>query len=718
MWSRLTIILDSDPPLQGADVAKFLVSTRDDGDPAITFRSLVLGTIFTALSSTITMIYMFKPSQQQVSALFLQLLVYAFGVGWAKLTPGPDKFRNRHVQAVLRFLNFGQPFRIKEHVVASLIASSGNNGLAGIDIYAVEALYYNRTVSPLVGVLGTFSITLCGFVVAGLLRQIIVYPSEMVYWTTLPQVTLFQNLHFEMSQNKARLKKFGGLLTGAAVWEVFPAYIMPWLNGLSVFCLASIGAPTNTRTIFTTIFGGASSNEGMGILNLSLDWQYITSSYLSFPLKFLLNNWTGTFFGWIFMLSLYYGNAWNAKTFPFMSTSLFQDDGHKFKQSAVIGADLKIDPAKLQQVGLPNLTATTIFAYLTQNMAIGALITHVFIFYGKSIVKALRQARAGTMNDPHYQAMRKYKEVPIWWYVALFILAFVAGIITNVKGETTLPVWGYIVALLVGGFIAPFSCVLYGLFGSSVSTNAVSKMIAGAVHPGSPLANMYFAAWSHQVILLAVNLSNWLKIGQYTKVSHRTMFSTQIYASLLGAAFNYVVMQSIVENQREVLLDPLGGNATWSGAYMGSINTAAITWSLAKDVYSFSGQYWIVPIALPIGLLVPVAHWALTKVWPKLRAIPITTPLIIASLGTYSSGNTSFITSTVIVGLVSQLYLRRYKTKWYNNNNYIVGAALDGGSQIAIFILSFAVLGAGGPAVNFPTWFGNPSGNPDHCLAA
>lgn len=54
------------------DVSRFVVSDRDDGDPALTFRSLVLGTIFTALSSVITMLYVFKPVQMQVSAVFLQ----------------------------------------------------------------------------------------------------------------------------------------------------------------------------------------------------------------------------------------------------------------------------------------------------------------------------------------------------------------------------------------------------------------------------------------------------------------------------------------------------------------------------------------------------------------------------------------------------------------------------------------------------------------------
>lgn len=53
-------------------VSRFVVSDRDDSDPALTFRSLVLVTIFTALSSVITMLYVFKPTQMQVSAVFLQ----------------------------------------------------------------------------------------------------------------------------------------------------------------------------------------------------------------------------------------------------------------------------------------------------------------------------------------------------------------------------------------------------------------------------------------------------------------------------------------------------------------------------------------------------------------------------------------------------------------------------------------------------------------------
>lgn len=431
----------------------------------------------------------------------LAVLVFIFGQAWALFTPRPERFKWKWLQATLRFLNFGQTFGIKEHVVSALIASSGNNGLAGVEVYAVERLFYNTGVTATTAVLGTFSISLVGFVLAGVLRPLIVYPAEMVYWSTLPQVVLFQNLHFDTRANRGRLIKFGWALAASAIWEFFPSYIVTWFSGISIFCLASMHAPTHTRTIFSKVFGGASSNEGLGILNFSLDWQYIQSLYLSLPLKQQFNSWIGYIIFYIAMLALYYGNAWDALSFPFMSTSLFQANGTQYDTDSIMNSQGTIDFDKVDEVGLPYMTATTVWGFLTQSLAIGALISHVLIFYSKDMWLAWKQARTRTQPDPHYQGMLKYKEVPMWWYYGLFVLAFFAGLIVNIKGQTTQPAWEYIVALILGAFIAPFSCILYGLYGTGVSTNLISKMIAGALHPGRPLANLYFASWvSHQLL--------------------------------------------------------------------------------------------------------------------------------------------------------------------------------------------------------------------------
>jgi len=51
---------------------------------------------------------------------------------------------------------------------------------------------------------------------------------------------------------------------------------------------------------------------------------------------------------------------------------------------------------------------------------------------------------------------KHYKETPWWWYVAVLVFSFILGLVVVIKENITLPVWAYIVSLLLGIFIAPF----------------------------------------------------------------------------------------------------------------------------------------------------------------------------------------------------------------------------------------------------------------------
>ena len=52
--------------------------------------------------------------------------------------------------------------------------------------------------------------------------------------------------------------------------------------------------------------------------------------------------------------------------------------------------------------------------------------------------------------------VKHYKETPWWWYAIVLVVSFVIGLVVVIKENITLPVWGYIVSLLLGIFIAPF----------------------------------------------------------------------------------------------------------------------------------------------------------------------------------------------------------------------------------------------------------------------
>ena len=73
-------------------------------------------------------------------------------------------------------------------------------------------------------------------------------------------------------------------------------------------------------------------------------------------------------------------------------------------------------------------------------------------------------------------------------------------------------------------------------------------------------------------------------------------------------------MVSVVDAQREILLSPSGTNV-WSGQVTQSSNSAAVTWSLAKELYGCKGPYWIVPLSLVIGMVPTVIQWFICKVY-------------------------------------------------------------------------------------------------------
>ncbi|WVQ69093.1 uncharacterized protein L199_007306 [Kwoniella botswanensis] len=704
----------------GNDVARYVVSTQDDGDAALTLRSFVIGSGLTALAACINQIYFYKPVSVSFDSIFLVLIAYVLGNAWALAFPTKSSIERRFpkqaswLAPIVHFINPSRTFGLKEHALSSIMSTSSGNGAEAVQVFAAEKLYYANPSGKAVAILTVFSASILGYGLVGLMRSIIIHPSQMVWWKSLPMVSIYQTLHRDTKgMNKRRVKMFAWTSIGAFIWEPFASYIWPWVNGISIPCLASMHAPTKPRTIIKNIFGGANSNEGQGILSISLDWQYVTSKYMALPLIQQANTWVGLVISYFMCLVLYYGNAWNAKHLNFMSTSLFNEKtGKAYNQSAVFDSNNRLIVSALEKQGLPRLTATNIWYNLVAMMAIGALITHISLFYGKQIVKSVKEAREGSESDPHYLVMKKnYKQVPLWWYVAVLSVGFTLGMIAVCIGHTGMTWWSYLVALGLGFVITPFSLILYGLLGTSVATNNISKMLAGAVLPGRPVANLYFSMFSHEVTVLAVFLAEDLKLSQYLKISYRTMFICQTYSSLLGAVLNYVMMDTITTNKREILLDPTGSQV-WSGVGVQSLNSNAVTWSLAKYVYTFNNDgYGIIPLGLLIGACIPVIHWLIAKRYQKIGPITVSkvvTPVILVSSAVTYAGSTSVQTSRILTGLFSQWYMRLRNPAWFGRYNYIVGGGLDAGAKVMMFILTFAVNGGGGSEVPFPTWWGNP----------
>jgi len=182
-------------------------------------------------------------------------------------------------------------------------------------------------------------------------------------------------------------------------------------------------------------------------------------------------------------------------------------------------------------------------------------------------------------------------------------------------------------------------------------------------------------------------------------------------------------MISIVNSNRDVLVNS-NGNSSWSGANIQAYNTNAASWAMAKYIYKTGTRYALVPLGIVIGAGIVMVHRVVVYFVPKVYGFAldeINFPQFIQYAGyiPYNASQTCVLLSQIITGFFTQLYLRNYRPRIFKNYMYLVTGAWDGASLTALFILSFAVFGAGGPAVGFPSWWGNNlKGNYDFCPIA
>ncbi|KAF8200156.1 peptide transporter MTD1 [Pholiota molesta] len=689
--------------------------------PAFTFRMWFLGIGLSCFGAVLGQIFYFRPQTVYVSPLFLQIIAYLLGLVMEEVIPGPNSVHERlrtKDNAFWRFMNPG-PFNIKEHVAITIFSTTAAESALAISIFAADSLYYNLSPNVGVGIFTLIGSQLMGYGLGvGIMRAFLVYPTYIVFPNLLPTVQLFDALHRgkKIFLQKKRVKFFWSIFIAIFVWEWFPEYIAPTLTGISIFCLAN-----KKSAWFTRIFGGAAGNEGIGMFALCLDWNYVGSGggslgALFTPLSTQLSLYFGVMICIIAFCATYAANTWNSQSFPFLSQALFNEDGTLYDQLSILDENFRLDPAKLEQVGLPWFAGTQVLWKIGGNLAIGATIMHVLLWYGKDILDVIRKYRAGENYDPHLAKMKVYNEVPMWWYILVFIGSFAMAMSTIYTGHSGLPWWGLIVALIIAAIFLPFVVTVYAITGFVPNIQNLVQILGAVMMPGSPQTNMYFTLYGFNTVDQARGLIRDLKMGQYTKLPPRVTFTVQCLGAVIGGLLNYIIMKVIISTHREILLDVQGSNI-WSGQQVQSFNTDAVSWgALGNVLFTPDGRYAIVPFSILIGLAVPIPFWIIHKYYPKIGADKVVTPILCWTLGYLSVGINSSVFTTFCLAVFSQYYLRRYRPRWFRKYNFLLSAALDGGTQVMVFVFTFAVGGGSGKVTNFPNWALNPTGNPDYCM--
>lgn len=701
------------------DYATRLISLSDDPNlPIWTFRMWFLSIGLSCFGAVLGQIFYFRPQPVSVSQPFLQIVSYVMGKALEEIIPGPGKnalFKTSDTR-FWRFMNPGH-FNIKEHVAITIMASTASSSALAISIFAAQDLYYDVRPNVAVGIFSLIGSQLIGYSAAGIMRSFLVYPTFAVYPQLMPMTQLFDALHRgkETVMQKKRLKFFWLIFVAIFVWEWFPEYIAPTLTGISIFCLA------NQRSAwFTRVFGGAAGNEGLGAFSICLDWAYVGSGggpigALFTPLSTQLSLYAGSAVCMIAFCACYAMNTWKAQNFPFLSQLLYFENGTEYDQLSILNPDFTLNEEKLAIQGLPWYAASQLLFKVSRTMYIGAAVMHFFLWNYKTILNIVLDFRNGKCNDPHYQKMKVYKDVSNWWYLAIFVGTTAMAMATIYTSGSGLPWWGLFVALVFAWMFIPIIGTLYATVGYAPNIEILVQMLGGALIPGKPVANMYFTLYGYNPIVQSLSLLRDLKLGQYTKLPPKVTFCVQTIGTIIGALLNFVIMKTVLNSQREVLREVQGTNV-WSGQQVQSYNSAAIAWgALAKPLYATGTRYGFVPYMLIAGLGFPIPFWLLHRKYPKFGFNYVFTPVLVAELGVFSAGINSSLFTMFLLTIYSQYYIRKYHATWFRKYNFLLSAALDGGTAVMVFVYTFAVGGGSGKVVPFPTWTLNPTGNPDYC---
>ena len=333
------------------------------------------------------------------------------------------------------------------------------------------------------------------------------------------------------------------------------------------------------------------------------------------------------------------------------------------------------------------------------------------------------------------------------WFVHFFRLGYPGVFIPFIF----LARWGLVISILLAALSILFLGILYAMTGLAFIIQPFMQMVGGFLHPGKPMANMYFVLFSYSMLTGAPHCwwsttEGWLldsfmqaslllrdlKIAQCellslcvailfstssidVKLPPRASFTAQILGTLIGASLNYglyaspcywcqfrmicvVVMNSIIKNQRDILLSIQGTNL-WSGQGPQKYNSQAIAWGgLGHDLFASGKRYQWVAWAYLIGLFVPIPFWLIHRRWPKLKVNYLYTPIIwyvsiscfswnhlkdwnvkygwhcSYYVGWLSQGINSMILSYFSIALFSQWYLRTRYPRWFRKYNYILAA--------------------------------------------
>ncbi|VAH22444.1 unnamed protein product [Triticum turgidum subsp. durum] len=262
---------------------------------------------------------------------------------------------------------------------------------------------------------------------------------------------------------------------------------------------------------------------------------------------------------------------------------LFTATGQKYNISSIVDSEFHFDANAYEKNGPLYISTFFAVSYGLGFACLTATIVHVLLFHGSEIWQLSKSAFQDRKMDVHTKLMRRYRQVPEWWFICILVASAAITVFT------------------------------------SPGLNIITEYIMGYLYPGRPVANMCFKVYGHVAPRQALAFLQDFKLGHYMKIPPRTMFMAQVVGTLISA-FVYLGtawwMMDTIPNICNTELLPAG--SPWTCPYDHLFYDASVIWGLIspRRIFGDLGTYSAVNWFFLGGAIAPLLVWLAHKAFP------------------------------------------------------------------------------------------------------